>query len=338
MIEILSSTALATVQDLGRDGYRRFGVGTSGAMDNIALMVGNILLGNPEGAAGVEIPLFPFAVRFHCDIAFALTGADCAARLDDYAIPPWWARRARSGQTLTLRAPRSGCRCYLTLAGGIDAPTVLGSRSTQLRGEFGGHEGRALWQGDVLMAVGGQNAHLSALRGEPFGFGVTSPASCLPLGHASTDVGEDVTAVRVVPAGEYEHFGKDALDAFWGADWKITPQSNRYGYRLDGPALSPDVRIEKRSHGIVPGVIQVPPSGQPIIQVRDAQTSGGYPKIGTVIEADLWRLGQARLGGRLRFIDTSYEEAVGALDETAAYLEKLRRLVRLYAAREGRRP
>ena len=116
---------------------------------------------------------------------------------------------------------------------------------------------------------------------------------------------------------------------FWRSSWKITPQSNRYGYRLQGPAVKPISPIEKRSHGIVPGVIQIPPNGEPIIQMRDAQTSGGYPKIATVIRADLWRAGQTPLGGKLRFEQTAYTEAIAAEAAVSAYLDRLRANVRL---------
>jgi len=132
------------------------------------------------------------------------------------------------------------------------------------------------------------------------------------------------------PAAEYLRFEEASRAAFWSKEWKITAQSDRYGYRLDGEALRPVAPMEMRSHGIVPGVIQVPHSGQPIIQMRDAQPSGGYPKFGTVIEADLWRLGQAPIGSRIRFVETGWDEAVAALEETEAWLRKVSRMVGLH--------
>ena len=321
MIEVLSSAALATVQDRGRTGSLRWGVGTAGAMDNLALAAGNLLLGNDADAAAIEVPVFPFRLRFDQDCAFALTGADCAARLDDAPLLPWWAHQARAGQTLTLGLPQGGqhrgSRAVLCLAGGVDVPEVLGSRSTQLRGAFGGHEGRALRRGDVLRAVGeGQSCRT--------GFGLVPPALSLPLQV------DGLPAVRVLPAAEYLGFEEASRAAFWGGEWKITAQSDRYGYRLDGEALRPIAPMEIRSHGIVPGVIQVTHSGQPILQMRDAQPSGGYPKFGTVIEADLWRLGQAPIGSRIRFIECSWDEAVAAQDEVQAWLDRVRRMVDLH--------
>jgi biotin-dependent carboxylase-like uncharacterized protein len=313
MIEVLSSAALATVQDLGRTGSLRWGVGTSGAMDNLSLAAGNLLLGNALDAAAIEVPVFPFKVRFGEDCAFALTGADCAARLDDQPLLPWWVHQARAGQVLTLGLPQGGAqrgsRAMLCVAGGVDVPEVLGSRSTQLRGAFGGHEGRALREPSTACKTG---------------FGLVPPAIALPLQR------DGVAAVRVLPAAEYLAFERASRDAFWAGEWKITSQSDRYGYRLEGEALRPIAPMELRSHGIVPGVIQVPHSGQPIIQMRDAQPSGGYPKFGTVIEADMWRLGQAPIGSRMRFIETTWDEALAALDEVRAWLDKVARMVELH--------
>jgi 5-oxoprolinase (ATP-hydrolysing) subunit C len=329
VIEILSSSALATVQDLGRLGALRWGVGTSGAMDPLALAAGNLLLGNDEGAAGVEVPVFPFEVRFDADCAFAITGADCVARLDDALVLPWWACEAKAGQVLRLGVPRQdatwrACRAYLCVAGGIDVPEVLGSRSTQLRGAFGGLEGRALRRGDRLahgVATGGSRAS---------GFGLVPAAVALPL-----EV-DGFPAVRVLRAAEYDCYTDASHAAFWAQPWKITAQSDRYGYRLAGTPLESVRPVELRSHGIVPGVIQVPASGQPIIQMCDAQPSGGYPKIGAVIEADRWRLGQIPIGSQIRFIETTWSEALGALEQNARWLDEARRLVGLHIGDRSR--
>jgi 5-oxoprolinase (ATP-hydrolysing) subunit C len=327
MIEILSASALATVQDLGRLGALRWGVGGSGAMDPLALAAGNLMLGNDPGAAAVEVPVFPFQVRFTEDRAFALTGADCAARLDDMPLLPWWVGEARAGQVLTLALPRAGAwhasRACLCLRGGVDVPSVLGSRSTQLRGGFGGHEGRTLRQGDVL------HAGIAESGVDIRGFGLVPPALALPLQV------DGVPAMRVLPAAEYTHYTEASRAAFWASEWKITSQSDRYGYRLAGAPLEAIAGVEMRSHGIVPGVIQVPPGGQPIVQMRDAQPSGGYPKLGTVIEADLWRLGQAPIGSQIRFIETTWDDAVAALDQMQAWLANVQRLVGLYRRQQS---
>ncbi|TWB02361.1 biotin-dependent carboxyltransferase family protein [Bradyrhizobium stylosanthis] len=317
MIEILSVTGPASVQDLGRFDQYRFGVGTSGAMDDVALRAGNILLGNDENAAAVEIPMMPFRLRFGRDMAFALTGAGVEAEIAGRAIPPWWRSRARAGDILNIKAMSHGARSYLAVGGGIDVPVVLGSRSTQFRGEFGGLNGRPLQAGDILPCAAATTS-VGELGVEPADITLARP-----------NAAADEIIVRVVVAGEYDGFDAATQELFWSSGWKITPQSNRYGYRLQGPAVKPKAPIEKRSHGIVPGVIQIPPNGQPIIQMRDAQTSGGYPKIATVIRADLWRVGQARLGGKLRFEQTAYTEALAAEAEMSAYLNRLRGNLRL---------
>jgi allophanate hydrolase subunit 2 len=141
--------------------------------------------------------------------------------------------------------------------------------------------------------------------------------------------------MRVLPAAEYDRFTLSSRDAFWAGTWKITPQSDRYGFRLAGKPLAFTRPVEMLSHGIVPGVIQVPPSGQPIIQMRDAQPSGGYPKFGTVIAADLWRLGQAPVGSRVRFIETTWDAAVEAEHQTEQWLDEAARLIGLARSLKG---
>lgn len=325
MIAILSQSAFASVQDLGRFSAFRWGVGTAGAMDRLALLAGNILLGNPDDAAGIEAQIFPFEVRFEADHTFALTGADCAATLDGVPLLPWSSTSARAGQLLRLALPRAGrwrgARAYLTFGGGIDVPVVLGSRSTQLRGAIGGLDGRMLRQGDRLAVGEAPSTTVVA--------GVVPPGLALPL------EADGLPAVRVLPAAEYDAFTDASLARFWAEPWKITPQSDRYGFRLAGPGLEAKAPIETRSHGIVPGVIQIPHSGQPIVQMCDAQPSGGYPKVGTVIEADLWRLGQMPIGTRFRFIRVDWEAALAAREELDAWLAGVRRVASLLRARRA---
>lgn len=306
-MEILSSTPLATIQDLGRFDHYRDGVNRSGAMDSLALMVGNALLGNDENAAAIEIPLLPFKLRFEEDIDIAITGADCEALLDDVPLPPDWALTVRSGQTLTLASIREGCRAYICVAGGFDVPEILGSRSTQLREVFGGHEGRMLKKGDRLKAS-------AASVGLPPG----------GLGATPFDQTTGTITARVLPAAEYDRFTAESQHSFWSAEWLVTPQSNRNGYRLSGPNLAMKDNSELRSHGVVPGTIQVPMGGQPIIQLADAATMGGYPKFGTVIEPDQWRLAQAKPGTSIRFVEVDYSAALAAQSELDAYITGIR--------------
>jgi biotin-dependent carboxylase-like uncharacterized protein len=335
VIEILDVAPLASVQDLGRENHLRYGVSYSGAMDRLALRAGNAMLGNADCLAGLEFQAFPCRLRFQAAMDFALTGAACEATLDGAPLLPWWAACAEAGQVLTLGAPRRGARAYLAVGGGIDVPLVLGSRSTQFRGSFGGHEGRWLQAGDVVPTAATRTPALPS-----WGFGALPPEAALSADCGPADLPPNTTALRVLPAGEYELFTEDSQQRFWTAGWKISSQSNRAGFRLNGAPLAFAQRIEMRSHGIVPGVVQVPPSGEPIIQLSDAHTAGGYPKIGTVIEADLWRIAQAPLGSRLRFVQVTYAAALEARRQTDAWVATLRRLAAHYRAlcASGRRP
>jgi biotin-dependent carboxylase-like uncharacterized protein len=316
MIEVLASGALNTVQDLGRFGYRKIGVSVAGAMDKLALTVGNLLLGNDRNSAGIEINIFPFRVRFLQDTGIAITGADCVAELDDASLLPWWATPVSSGQVLVLDAPTQGCRVYLTVRGGINVPVILNSRSTDLKAKFGGHDGRSLRKGDRLAVLN----PATDSNGWELNYGVEPPDVALPLNPTAS---EGTVTVRVIPAAEYEKFSEQGQAQYWSSLWRITPNSNRQGYRLAGTALPTEGQVELLSHGLVPGTIQVPPSGQPIIQMSDANTSGGYPKIGTVIDADMWRLAQAGLGKSLQFVQVSVKDAVAALGAERAWLDKI---------------
>ncbi|CAN1516758.1 DUR1 Allophanate hydrolase subunit 2 [Rhabdaerophilaceae bacterium] len=312
MIEILDPAGYATVQDPGRLGHRHVGIGSNGAMDGLALTTGNLLLGNAPESAAIEIPGVPMRLRFLTDTGFALTGAETCATLNGRPIPRNWRDFARAGEELALGHARTGVYTILAFAGGIDVPLVMGSRATHLRGRFGGFDGRMLQPGDRLP--------LGSSLAAPVAFGVVSPEHALPL----TGTTDGSTVVRVLPAAEYEAFDDVARDSLWSCAWKISAQSNRAGYRLMGPILNLAEAIEMRSHGLVPGVIQGPAGGQPIIQLADAYTAGGYPKIGVVIEPDLWRIAQTPLGGTLRFVQCSHAEGLAAHDEMQAHLQRIR--------------
>jgi len=312
MIEILMTMPLATVQDLGRNGQRAYGVGRAGAMDSLALRAGNRLLGNPETAAAIEITIPPFRCRFEEPVSFVLTGCTAEAALDGAPLPAWRTCVAGAGQELKVTRLPDGARTYLCLAGGIAVPEILGSRSTQLRGAIGGFQGRGLAKGDRIPVF-------TAAAAVSSGLAVAPPRQALQPVAAETGVID----VRAIPAGEHDWFTPASREAFWGTAWTVTPQSNRTGYRLSGETLHLDRPAEMNSHGILPGVVQVPPGGQPIVQMADANVSGGYPKIATVIGADLWRLGQARAQEKIRFHRVSPAQALQARDEVEAYLARL---------------
>lgn len=316
MIEILQTGPLNTIQDLGRPGYRNIGVTASGAMDPLAHSVGNLMAGNEVSAASIEIQTFPFKVCFKARQIFALTGADCEARLDGRRVPGWWAMEAEAGQVLELSQPHADARAYLSLQGGIDVAPVLGSRSTSLRGAFGGLDGRSLAAGDAVAVVARETRGFFPKAG----FGVKPPAEA--LGHVFPAVEDGVLPIRAIPAGEHDLFGADAT-RFWCQAWKISARSDRTGFRLSGEPIRPVEVVEMRSHGVMPGVVQVPPAGEPIVQMSDANTAGGYPKIAGVLETDLWRLGQARIGSSLRFQVATHADARAAEIATKAYLDDI---------------
>jgi len=303
MIELLRAGPLTSVQDLGREAWRDRGISRCGAVDDVALSWGNLLVGNDPNAAGLEFTLGPATLRFDADCCIAVTGTDVDASLDGRALRPWWRQRVHAGQTLKLAAPRERMRSYLCVSGGIATEPALGSRSTDLKAGFGGLDGRALRDGDRLPLV---------------------PPERLPMRSIGIQPPDWSASVRVLPGPEHDDFSDAARAAFWSADWQLTPQSNRMGYRFAGPVLQRERGGELASHGVLPGVIQVPPSGQPIVLLADAQTTGGYPKIAVVIRADLWKLGQLRLGAALRFVPCNLDEARDALRQRQATLDQLR--------------
>jgi biotin-dependent carboxylase-like uncharacterized protein len=292
-------------------------------MDRTALEIANQLLGNPADFAAIEVALFPFKLRFLSDIAFAVSGGGCVASLDNEALPPYWARTARAGQVLQLAPSTEGARAYVAFAGGIDLPLVLSSRATDLKGRFGGFEGRGLRRGDRI-PIGPAKSTNAGVTATGFG---AIPKLLLDDAYEKHD--PNVTRVRILPGAEQNGFVPQAHDMFFGTDWIVTKDANRTGYRLQGPTLELKQPMELFSHGIVPGTVQVPSSGQPIIQLADANTCGGYPKIATVIEADLWRLAQTRVGGRIRFMETTRETAIGALRDQAMQMQDLRKTAQL---------
>ncbi|ANJ72410.1 biotin-dependent carboxyltransferase family protein [Ralstonia insidiosa] len=324
MIEILTNGAPNVIQDLGRPGTMALGVSRNGAMDTLAISLANALIGNEASAAAIEVCLFPFRARFETDTEFAVTGADCTVRLDGELVAPWWARSARAGQSLSIERPKHGARAYVALRGGIDVEPVLGSRSTDLKAGFGGLGGRGLRRGDTLKLNAVQSRDQRATD-----LGVV-PRDVPALWQ---ELASGCVTVRTLPAAEYGLFTSEARHAFEHADYEVTPDANRVGYRLAGPCLPLVAPVELLSHGIVPGTVQVPPSGQPIVQLADANTCGGYPKIATIIEADLWRLAQAPIGCRIRFSMTDIDSALSALRTQREEQAKLRRTLALMAQR-----
>ncbi|EEG77324.1 5-oxoprolinase subunit C family protein [Dethiobacter alkaliphilus] len=305
--EVLSGGLLSTVQDEGRFGWQAYGLPAAGAMDWYAFQTGNMLLGNAAEVAALEITLAGPTLRFTCNSMVAVTGAPLPVLLNGKEMPLWQSFVVKTGQQLSLGAVSAGCRAYLCVAGGILVPKVLGSRSTYLRGQLGGVDGRELAAGDFLplepcTAVGREGLYLLP--------------EAIPAYPKSQ-------SVRVMLGPQDDYFSIDALNALLHSEYKITPESDRMGYRLDGPQLTHKESADIISDGVVPGALQVPGHGTPIIMMADRPTTGGYPKIATVITADLWKVAQLKPGDSIRFQEVDFYQARQALYETRALLQSI---------------
>ncbi len=313
---VLAPGLLTTVQDLGRPGHRHLGVGIAGALDDFSARVANRLVGNDDNAALLEMTLQGPRLRFERATRIALTGADIDARVGDGVLPGWRPILLPAGSELVLGPCRRGVRAYLAMAGGIDVPRVLGSASTDLRAGLGGVQGRAMQAGDQLAFGDAPALDVDTVRIAPWWIDATPD---LDLAHPRP--------IRVLP-------GDDATsppDALFAHDWRIGADGNRQGLRLQGPALAAADTRSRVSEPVAPGTVQLPPGGQPIVLLAEAQTIGGYPRIGHVIAVDLPRLAQRRPGDTVRF------QPVDAAGAQAARLEQRHRLARMAEALAGRR-
>lgn len=323
-LRILRPGLLTTVQDLGRLGYQQDGVIVSGAMDAQALRVANLLVGNDENAAGLEITLRGPRIRFESDSLVALTGARLSPALNGQPVAPNRAVWVAAGTELAFGAAVAGCRAYLAVAGGVAVPLVLGSRSTYLRAGFGGHQGRALQAGDVL-PVGTPSAlgaHLLQHLARP---GRAWAAAGFTPGPTLCPYPRFRPVLRAVRGPEYEQFTAESQRAFWQEPFTITPAADRMGYRLQGPPLLRRAETELLSSAVAFGTVQVPAGGQPIALLADHQTTGGYPRLAQVASVDWPRLAQAAPGQQLRFQEVSVQEAQDLYAARETALAGLRR-------------
>lgn len=303
MLTLLKAGFATSVQDQGRFGLAQFGVSRSGALDQPAMVTANLLVGNDPHAAVLEITQGNCLIRFEADCWFALTGAGCNSMLDQRSIATGWRHFARAGQQLRLHSPLRGMRSYLAVCGGFELPTVMGSLSTDLKAQFGGYQGRFLKDGDQL-----------ALNPTRQRFTQSVGVRQLLWGNR----------VRVIPGPEYSEFTRESQLAFWRTGWTLTAQSDRMGYRLQGRLLKRQQPRDMLSHGVLPGTIQVPPNGQPVVLLADAQTTGGYSRIGQVIESDLYHLAQLRPREPLHFSYCTLDEARRAQAAQQQVLEMIR--------------
>jgi antagonist of KipI len=294
---IIRPGALTTVQDLGRWGAQSQGVPVAGAMDPVSHRIANALVGNDAGSATLEVTLIGPEVEFQDARAVAVAGAEFDLLLDGRRVPPG-ALEVRAGSRLRFASRRRGARAYLSVAGGIGVPPVLGSRATHLVSRMGGFNGRALAAGDRL-----------PLGERP----IRQPARVSGALPSFASLADGQARVRVMPGPQHDRFADEALDILQSATYRIANDSDRMGFRLEGPRLPLKHRADIISDATPFGVLQVPESGQPLLLMADRQTTGGYPKLATVITADVGVAGQLGPGDGIAFSVCSRQEAIAAL-------------------------
>jgi antagonist of KipI len=309
---------LTSVQDLGRAGLREFGVSAGGALDSFGLRVANLLVGNDEGAAGLEITLGGLQLRFDYERVVAWCGGEFDVQIASTPLPAGHSAHVQAGKRLKFGRPQSGCRAWLAVSGGIDVPVVLGSRSTDLRAQFGGFEGRKLRDGDVI----------------PLGAGPGSPSRATGVSswtapHDWVSPAKPKPILRFIRGVDWSRFNDVTVRRFTEHEFTVSPDSDRMGVRLEGPELKRIDQSDLISEAVAPGAIQVPPSGKPILLLGDCQTIGGYPKMAHVITVDLGVAAQLRAGDHIRFSEVSLTDAHRLLLEREREFERFRIGIRL---------
>jgi antagonist of KipI len=309
---------LLSVQDLGRTGFRQFGVSLGGALDSFGLRVANLLVGNDAAAAGLEITLGGLRLHFEDERVVSWCGGEFDVRIGPKSLPAGHAARLQTGEEVKFGHPRMGSRCWLAIAGAVNVPEVLGSCSTDLRAQFGGFEGRALRDGDVLP------------------LGVRPGLSRVPMGISAWTAPHDWVSpaksdpvLRFVRGVDWNRFNALALRCLTSEAFTVSPDSDRMGVRLEGPELKRMDNVDLISEAVAPGTVQVPPSGKPILLLGDCQTIGGYPKIAHVISVDLAVAAQLRAGDHARFAEVSITDACRLFLEREHQFERFRIGIRL---------
>lgn len=324
-IRVIRPGLLTTIQDIGRYGMQKYGVIVSGAMDFFALRVSNILVGNEEGEAALEITMIGPEIQFEEDALIAICGGNLSPKVNGVEIHEWRPIFIKKGSVLAFERPRSGFRAYLAIAGGLDIPIVMKSRSTYLRAGIGGFHGRSLKEGDVLRL---KPLSKKAVRRIRYLHGKLETGSfAASEWYISTDILPDYQPnpiVRAIRGGQFHWFSEESRRLFFTEEFQVTPQSDRMGYRLSGKKLQLSKQQELISEAVTAGTVQVPSDGNPIVLMADRQTTGGYPKIAQVITADLPILAQVRPGAKIRFQEIGLEDAQSLLRIREAELQRLK--------------
>lgn len=324
-IKVSRPGLLASIQDLGRYGFQKYGVIISGAMDVNSLRIANLLVGNEEGEAVLEVTLMGTSLLFEEDLLIAITGGDLSPAIDGEPVPLWRPVYVKKGSVLQFRACKSGCRAYVSVSGGFAIQEVMNSKSTYLRGEIGGYEGRALKEGDTLLC------NKISERAVQLFQQLKSKAHSHLFAAANWHVNPESfvairkkTVIRVIRGGEFDRFTSSSQAQFFEQDFQITPKSDRMGYRISGPILNLEESFELISEAVSHGTIQVPKDGNPIILLADRQTIGGYPKIAQVATVDLPLIAQMKPGEKIRFKEITLEEAEQLYLEQEQQIEQLK--------------
>ena len=319
-IKVRQPGLLTTVQDTGRFGKYDIGMPPSGAMDVFSYQVGNYLVGNEEGAAGLEITYWGPELEFTEDAVIAITGAEMPPKINDEAAATWETLKVEAGDVLSFDYLKSGARSYLAVAGGIDVPEFLGSRSTYTLIGLGGHEGRALQEGDELK-IG------EARDGAEERVGMALDEGQIPTYPTETEL-------RVIIVLASYCITEKGMEEFLNTEWTVTPDADRVGYRYTGcelefvereqPAGAGAEQANVVDFGYPVGSIQVPGGVEPIILMNDAVTGGGYATIGTVISVDRDKLAQTKTNDKTRFRSVDLEEALEARKQRRQQMEEIR--------------
>ncbi|OJD57416.1 biotin-dependent carboxyltransferase family protein [Bacillus sp. NH11B] len=305
-VEILHAGMFTTVQDLGRSHYQQYGVPVGGAMDKNALRLINMLVGNEENEAGLEITIMGPKLLIKKTTLLAIGGADMEPLLNGERIPLWRPILAEEGSMLCLGKVKSGCRAYVTFAGGINIDRTMGSKSTYIRAALGGIEGRMLKKGDYFQIGTGSEVTSRFIQNLQEEERIkTKWAIC----NDALPKYKKYPILRVITDFEYDQFTEESIKSFFSKEYKVSNYADRMGYRLDGDVLNRVEEIEILSSPVTFGTIQVPNGGQPIILMADRQTTGGYPRIGNVVSVDLPLLAQLKPGDYVTFEKITMEEA-----------------------------
>ncbi|WP_299093007.1 biotin-dependent carboxyltransferase family protein [uncultured Metabacillus sp.] len=310
-MKLLEAGLSTTVQDLGRVGYQQYGVVVSGVMDETAAKIANVLIGNMEYDAVLELTLIGPTLLFQQNALISICGADLSATIDGKPAPMWKPVYVKEGSILRFGRPQLGCRTYLAAAGGFDLPIVMGSRSTYVRGGIGGFHGRPLDKGDVLKLNGIKSSHTRVLE-QFLCKRMNSASFCTTTWTVSYQMKPNYQkdpVIRFIKGPHFEHFTEATKKRILNDAYQVTSNSDRMGYRLSGSPLELSKNLELLSEAVTMGTIQVPKDGQPIILMADRQTIGGYPKIGYVASVDFPVLAQVLPGNQLTFQEISILDA-----------------------------